>query len=205
MNYMNVYCELMKLAQCSPIEMAICHLIDMGKSFSTAAEMVAVTPTTASNIYTKKAEQIKAARLQIEQRRHDASEAIKARTSTADERAEAEQLDKNMRTLRLFTLVDFEHFKAAKSHFPKLTFNQYVLLRVVQYWDQPTRIRLSYLAGLSATLVEGGLKFLVGLGAVLELRDWITPTQGFDGKMGGVKQYLIKVHPFFKNINNREL
>lgn len=169
-----IFSDVANRTKATPVQIAVCRLIDIGLSFAEAAKAVAISPATAGKIYSKLAETIQAATLQIEDER-----AATAETKT-----------------RQYIQCDTDHFALARTAWPDLTFSQYVLLRTVQFYNETSGFFLNKTTGISTNQIGKYLEHLSEIGALLSLQSWLEPFAS-KARLISVKKFKVEVHKFF--------
>ena len=171
----NHHQDIISIAGCSVIAIAVCRLIDTGSTFQQAADLVGISQAKACNVYSKCAAKIQDAHRRVQPRPN-----------------------------RPCTQADTDHFARCRAIFPSLDWTSYCLARLLNGLKvAPTREYMRKALGISANLAGTKLDNLVSIGAVLSCQKLPKPVQGAaDLHRHQSYVYQCEIHEIFKSLDN---
>lgn len=171
----NHYQDVISIAGCSVIAIAVCRLIDTGSTMQQAADLIGISQVKACSLYQKCAVKIQDAHHQVQPRPN-----------------------------RPYTACDTSHFARARQIFPSLDWTGYCLSRLLNGLKvAPTREYMRKALGISANLTSTKLNELVEIGAVLSCQKLPKPVQSADDLHRHQSYiYQCEIHEFFKSLDN---
>ena len=171
----NHYQDVISIASCSVMAIAVCRLIDTGSTMQQAADLIGISQAKACGLYQKCATKIQ-----------DAHREIQARPN------------------RPYTQADTDHFARCRVIFPSLDWTSYCLARLLNGLKvAPTREYMRKALGISANLAGTKLDNLVSIGAVLSCEKLPKPVQSAnDLHRHQSYVYQCEIHEIFKSLDN---
>jgi hypothetical protein len=206
----NYYQDVIIMAGCSVIAIAVCRLIDTGSTMQQAADLIGISQTKACNMYQKCATRIAEAHNKIvsniERIRADADAAAYEKSMLIREGkdAAAQNIIVPKIPIRSYTACDTDHFARARAIFPSLDWTQYCLVRLLHGLKvAPTREYMRKALGISSNMAGEKLDALVSIGAVLSCQKQPKPVQSAaDLHRHQSYVYRCEIHEFFKDLTN---
>ena len=206
----NHYQDVISIAGCSIMAIAVCRLIDTGSTMQQAADLVGISQAKACGLYQKCATKIQDAHHQIQSN----LERIRANNTQAAARkselikggnaAAAMAIIFQNIPIRIYTQADTDHFARCCAIFPSLDWTSYCLARLLNgLKTAPTREYMRKALGISANLAGTKLDNLVSIGAVLSCEKLPKPVQSAnDLHRHQSYVYQCEIHQIFKSLDN---
>jgi len=206
----NHYQDVIHLAGCSAIAIAVCRLIDIGSTMQQAADLIGISQTKACNMYQKCATRIAEAHNKIMSNIErirvvvDAATYEKSYLIKHGQHAAAQAIIVPKIPIRAYTACDTDHFARARAIFPSLDWIEYCLVRLLHGLKvSPTREYMRKALGISSNMAGEKLDNLVSIGAVLSCQKLPKPVQNAaDLHRYQSYVYQCEIHQFFKELAN---
>lgn len=172
----------MSRANCNAMQLAVCYLVDKKMGISEAAHLLNISPALASKTYSKYADQIAAARREIQGEKAQITEGKKP--CPAQDAA-------IIKLFNAYTDCCLSHFNILRERWTLLTFNQYAAARSLIFFKTFSMKSLSFSIGVSTSGTRIIFNELISVGIVTSLESKAAPvltTAAFHAK------YTQKIH-----------